>query len=230
MKASPFDLSGKGRHRHRWQRRHRPRHGARSGPRRRQRRHCWTQRSEVERRGNGITPLGVKALPLNVDVTDKASVTSMVDATLSAFGQLDILINNAGINIRGPADTLDLNDWHKVIDTNLTSAFLCAQAVYPAMKAIGGGEDHQCRLDDVDLRRRISARLCRQHIRRTCGWQHHPRSGGVSCGICARGGTCTATGSRRRWPSASRPFARADGWRSWAASCGPSRGMAIMCG
>lgn len=87
-----------------------------------------------------IEQLGVKALPLNIDVADKAAVTGMVDATLSAFGRLDILINNAGINIRKPAHTLDLDDWHKVIDTNLTSAFLCAQAVYPTMKKAGGGK------------------------------------------------------------------------------------------
>jgi 2-deoxy-D-gluconate 3-dehydrogenase len=87
-----------------------------------------------------IEQLGVKALPLNVDVADKASVNNMVDATLSAFGRLDIQINNAGINIRNPADTLELDDWHKVIDTNLTSAFLCAQAVYPTMKKAGGGK------------------------------------------------------------------------------------------
>lgn len=87
-----------------------------------------------------IAQLGTKALPLSFDVADKAAVTGMVDATLSEFGRLDILINNAGINIRGPAHTLGLDDWHKVIDTNLTSAFLCAQAVYPAMKKAGGGK------------------------------------------------------------------------------------------
>lgn len=87
-----------------------------------------------------IEQTGAKALALKVDVMDKKSVTGMIDAALSAFGQLDVLINNAGINIRGPAETLDLNDWHQVIDTNLTSAFLCAQAAYPIMKKSGGGK------------------------------------------------------------------------------------------
>ncbi len=87
-----------------------------------------------------IEQLGAKALPLSVDVADKAAVTSMVDATLSEFGRLDILINNAGINIRDPAHKLSLEDWHTVIDTNLTSAFLCAQAVYPIVKEAGGGK------------------------------------------------------------------------------------------
>lgn len=87
-----------------------------------------------------VEQTGVKALPLNVDVMEKASITGMIDATLFAFGRLDILINNAGINIRGPADTLALDDWRKVIDTNLTSAFLCAQAVHPILKKAGGGK------------------------------------------------------------------------------------------
>ena len=87
-----------------------------------------------------VETLGAKALAIAVDVTDKNAVASMVEATLKTFGRLDILINNAGINIRNPAHTLSLDDWRAVIDTNLTSAFLCAQAVYPAMKKAGGGK------------------------------------------------------------------------------------------
>ncbi|HBF53658.1 MAG TPA: 2-deoxy-D-gluconate 3-dehydrogenase [Afipia sp.] len=87
-----------------------------------------------------IEALGAKALAVAVDVTDKNAVAGMVEATMKAFGRLDILINNAGINIRNPAHTLSLDDWHAVIDTNLTSAFLCAQAAYPAMKKAGGGK------------------------------------------------------------------------------------------
>ena len=87
-----------------------------------------------------VETLGAKALAIAVDVTDKNAVASMVEATLKTFGRLDILINNAGINIRNPAHTLCLDDWRAVIDTNLTSAFLCAQAVYPAMKKAGGGK------------------------------------------------------------------------------------------
>lgn len=87
-----------------------------------------------------IESLGAKALAIAVDVTDKGAVADMVEATLKAFERLDILINNAGINIRNPAHTLSIDDWHTVIDTNLTSAFICSKAVYPAMKQIGGGK------------------------------------------------------------------------------------------
>lgn len=87
-----------------------------------------------------VEALGARGLAVAVDVTDKNAVADMIEATMKAFGRLDILINNAGINIRNPAQTLSPDDWHSVIDTNLTSAFLCAQAAYPAMKKAGGGK------------------------------------------------------------------------------------------
>jgi len=57
---------------------------------------------------------------------------------------------------------------NSVIATNLTSAFLCSQAVYPVMKTSGRRQDHQYRFDDVDLRRQLHARLCRQQRRGSC--------------------------------------------------------------
>ena len=87
-----------------------------------------------------IEQLGAKVLALAVDVTDQAAVEKMVETTEAKFGRIDILINNAGINIRNPVHTLTLQDWSRVIDTNLTSAFLCAQAVHPVMKRQGGGK------------------------------------------------------------------------------------------
>ena len=74
------------------------------------------------------------------DVTDKAAVTAMVERVRRELGRIDILVNNAGINIRKPPHALELAEWESVIKTNLTSAFLCSQAVYPAMKPAGGGK------------------------------------------------------------------------------------------
>jgi 2-dehydro-3-deoxy-D-gluconate 5-dehydrogenase len=87
-----------------------------------------------------LNRLGPTALALAVDVSDEASVTALVAAITERCGRIDILVNNAGINIRKPAQELSLGEWHRVLDTNLTSAFLCARAVYPAMKAAGGGK------------------------------------------------------------------------------------------
>jgi 2-deoxy-D-gluconate 3-dehydrogenase len=83
---------------------------------------------------------GVKAISVTADVTDKAAVTDMAARVSRELGRIDILVNNAGINIRKPPHALALDEWDSVIKTNLTSAFLCSQSVYPAMKQAGGGK------------------------------------------------------------------------------------------
>jgi 2-dehydro-3-deoxy-D-gluconate 5-dehydrogenase len=87
-----------------------------------------------------LSQYGIRAISVIADVTDKTAVTAMVERTLREFGRIDILVNNAGINIRKAPHALELAEWDSVIKTNLTSAFLCSQAVYPAMKAVGGGK------------------------------------------------------------------------------------------
>jgi 2-deoxy-D-gluconate 3-dehydrogenase len=87
-----------------------------------------------------LSARGVKAIAVATDVTDKQAVGRMVDQVTRELGRIDILVNNAGINIRKPPHTLEIEEWSSVIDTNLTSAFLCSKAVYPAMKAAGGGK------------------------------------------------------------------------------------------
>ena len=87
-----------------------------------------------------LTRRGVKAAFVATDVTEKSGVDKLFEATRAQFGRLDILVNNAGTNIRGAPQNLAPADWHKVIDTNLTSAFLCSQAAYGAMKAAGSGK------------------------------------------------------------------------------------------
>jgi 2-deoxy-D-gluconate 3-dehydrogenase len=83
---------------------------------------------------------GAKAIAVTADVTDKDAVAAMAARVARELGRIDILVNNAGINIRKPPHVLDLAEWNSVIATNLTSAFVCSQAVYPAMKAAGGGK------------------------------------------------------------------------------------------
>jgi 2-deoxy-D-gluconate 3-dehydrogenase len=83
---------------------------------------------------------GVKAIALTVDVNDADAVKAMVADTLTALGRIDILINNAGMNVRKNPDKLALEEWDSVIRTNLTSAFVISKAVHPAMKQAGGGK------------------------------------------------------------------------------------------
>jgi 2-deoxy-D-gluconate 3-dehydrogenase len=82
----------------------------------------------------------VEAMAIATDVTDERAVGRLVDATVERFGRLDILVNNAGINIRKPVHELALDEWRTVLDTNLTSAFLCSKAAYAAFKQAGGGK------------------------------------------------------------------------------------------
>jgi 2-dehydro-3-deoxy-D-gluconate 5-dehydrogenase len=83
---------------------------------------------------------GVSAIAVVADVTDKTAVAGMVERVTRELGHIDILVNNAGINIRKPPHDLELEEWTRVIDTNLTSAFLCSKAIHPAMKQAGGGK------------------------------------------------------------------------------------------
>ncbi|HLF23000.1 MAG TPA: SDR family NAD(P)-dependent oxidoreductase, partial [Burkholderiales bacterium] len=87
-----------------------------------------------------IETRGGVATFVTADVTDEKSVAALVAATVERYGRLDILVNNSGINVRAMPQDLSVADWHKVLDTNLTSAFLCARAVYPHMQKAGGGK------------------------------------------------------------------------------------------
>jgi len=83
---------------------------------------------------------GARAIAVTADVTDKAAIAAMIGRVTGEFGRIDMLVNNAGMSIRKPPHVLDITEWNKVMETNLTSAFLCSQAVHPAMKAAGGGK------------------------------------------------------------------------------------------
>ncbi|QDT45259.1 2-dehydro-3-deoxy-D-gluconate 5-dehydrogenase [Gimesia alba] len=77
---------------------------------------------------------GVKVIGVQADVTDAEQVAAMTDRAISEFGKIDILINNAGINIRGPIDELTLEQFQEVQNVNVTGPWLCAKSVVPHMK------------------------------------------------------------------------------------------------
>jgi gluconate 5-dehydrogenase len=77
---------------------------------------------------------GVKSMAFSADVSDQKQTEAMAKAAMDAFGKIDILINSAGINIRGPIDELSLEDFSRVMDTNVTGTWLCNRAVTPYMK------------------------------------------------------------------------------------------------
>lgn len=86
-----------------------------------------------------VAEAGSTARCFAADVTDETQVAAMAEAVLAAFGGVDILINNAGINIRKNVHEFTLDEWNAVIGTNLTSAFLLCRAFVPPMKGKGYG-------------------------------------------------------------------------------------------
>jgi NAD(P)-dependent dehydrogenase (short-subunit alcohol dehydrogenase family) len=87
------------------------------------RRADWLWPTVEEFRGRGF-----KAQGMLCDVADSKQVQAVVDATIAAYGQVDILINNAGVSWGERPETMPFDKWQKVIDINLTGSFLCAQA------------------------------------------------------------------------------------------------------
>jgi 2-deoxy-D-gluconate 3-dehydrogenase len=87
-----------------------------------------------------IKDAGGKAEFAEVNVLDETSCRALIDGAAARHGKLNILVNNAGTNIRKVPDILKLEEWHAVMDTNLTSAFICTHAAYPHMKQAGGGK------------------------------------------------------------------------------------------
>lgn len=83
---------------------------------------------------------GCLVLGQQVDVSDPAQVRAMVARALERWGRVDILVNNAGICPITPFEQLSLDEWNRVLAVNLTGAFLCSQAVVPAMRAQGRGK------------------------------------------------------------------------------------------
>ena len=87
-----------------------------------------------------LTELGAKASSIEVDITRETDCRGMASETTARLGGLHILVNNAGTNIRKRPEEYTLEDWHTIVDTNLTSAFLASQGAYPEMVRAGFGK------------------------------------------------------------------------------------------
>ncbi len=96
---------------------------------------CARKKERCVQAAAELGELGVKTLALGCDVRNPAEIQNVVDATLAHFGRIDILINNAGTSWGAPVEEMSLEQWNKVIETNLTGTFLFSQAVGKAMIA-----------------------------------------------------------------------------------------------
>jgi NAD(P)-dependent dehydrogenase (short-subunit alcohol dehydrogenase family) len=101
---------------------------------------CARKKERCEAAAESLRRLGVEVLALGCDVKDKSSIDEVVEKTLARFGRIDILINNAGVSWRAPIEEMTLDQWDKVLSTNLTGTFLFCQAVAKPMTAQKSGK------------------------------------------------------------------------------------------
>ncbi|APG09991.1 2-deoxy-D-gluconate 3-dehydrogenase [Bradyrhizobium japonicum] len=83
---------------------------------------------------------GAASDAMEVDVSSELSCEELVQKTLEVFGQVDILVNCAGLIVRALPEQCSLPEWNAVMATNLSGSFLCAKAAYPPMTQVGGGK------------------------------------------------------------------------------------------
>jgi len=95
-------------------------------------------RRDAEKNRRAVEVLGSKADAIAVDMAQEGGAAAAVAAAVQKFGSLDIVVNNAGTNIRKAPQDYSLEEWHKVLNINLTSMFLCCQAAYPHLRAQNG--------------------------------------------------------------------------------------------
>jgi len=82
-----------------------------------------------------VAESGGRCIAMPADVADPDSVSALFNRIANELGRLDVLFNNAGVNVGGPLDELTLEHWRRVLDINVTGVFLCAQAAFRLMKA-----------------------------------------------------------------------------------------------
>ena len=93
----------------------------------------------ADRVADEITAAGGRAIPWQADVSNRFQTASMIEAGRDAFGQLNILVNAAGVEKLGTLSALDEWEWRRVLDVNLTGAFFCTQLLSRVMADEGGG-------------------------------------------------------------------------------------------
>jgi gluconate 5-dehydrogenase len=90
---------------------------------------CARKVERCEQAAAQLQKLGANTMAMSCDVKNPATILAVVDATVAKFGRIDVLINNAGTSWGAPVEEMTLDQWNKVIETNLTGTFLFSQAV-----------------------------------------------------------------------------------------------------
>jgi len=96
-----------------------------------------SNKEEAEKVVAEISQLGVKSFSIQADVSNKSDVIRMMEEVKSQFGQLNILVNNAGVVSMGPIENISEDEWDRVLNTNLKGQFLCIQEAIKIMPTGG---------------------------------------------------------------------------------------------
>jgi 3-oxoacyl-[acyl-carrier protein] reductase len=96
-------------------------------------------RAKLEDVAASVNATGGRAIAVEADIADSASVAAMMERVVSELGGIDILVNNAAVYHRKPWTEITEADWDQVLDTNLKGYYLCARAAYPFLKDSGRG-------------------------------------------------------------------------------------------
>ncbi|MDR2293528.1 MAG: SDR family oxidoreductase [Prevotellaceae bacterium] len=91
------------------------------------------RKEKLEKLSDELQNFGVESLAISCDVTDENQVKSAIEQVVSKFGKIDILLNNAGVAVRGGVHQLSAEDWDKVFNTNVKGIFLMSKYVVPHM-------------------------------------------------------------------------------------------------
>lgn len=95
---------------------------------------------DAEKNRAAVAELGDEAAAFRADLTQPDAARAMVDDALARWGRLDVLVNNAGTNIRKRPEDLSLEEWGTVLNINLTAAFLCSRAAFEPMRRARAGK------------------------------------------------------------------------------------------
>jgi NAD(P)-dependent dehydrogenase (short-subunit alcohol dehydrogenase family) len=101
---------------------------------------CARKKDRCAEAAQALRAHGVQTLALECDVRDQSAIRRVIEETFAHFGRLDILINNAGVSWGAPVEEMTLEQWDKVLSTNLTGTFLFCQAAGKAMVSQGRGK------------------------------------------------------------------------------------------
>jgi NAD(P)-dependent dehydrogenase (short-subunit alcohol dehydrogenase family) len=101
---------------------------------------CARKKKRCEEAAETLKKLGAQVLALECDVKDKSTIERVLEETLATFGRIDVLVNNAGVSWGAPVEDMTLEQWDKVLSTNLTGTFLFCQAAGKAMVAQRSGK------------------------------------------------------------------------------------------